>query len=211
MGVNTFLRPGTRGLYNLYVVDPSEEQIRAYSPAADGSGFPAKPTPWLATARDVSGMTSTFVDGDLFAAIGGKLARFVGGKDEGWDADDPKDTLLRPAPAYTLVAAGPARREGFIYALDRANGRIVALDKVNGKYKAQYRLADGRTDWTDMRAMYVLPGTEEEPATLVWLSANGINQASLAPVPDPAAGPSASPSTAPSGPPKATPKPTKKP
>jgi len=82
MGINTFLRPGTRGLYNFYVVDPSEEQIRAYSPAADGSGFPAKPTPWLATARDVSAMTSTFVDGDLFAAIGGKLARFVGGKDD---------------------------------------------------------------------------------------------------------------------------------
>jgi hypothetical protein len=44
MGINTFLRPRTRGLYNLYVVDPSEQQIRAYSPAADGSGFPAKPT-----------------------------------------------------------------------------------------------------------------------------------------------------------------------
>ena len=51
MGINTFLRPGTRGLYNLYVVDPSEQQIRAYSPAADGSGFPDNPTPWLATAR----------------------------------------------------------------------------------------------------------------------------------------------------------------
>ena len=67
MGINTFLRPGTRGLYNLYIVDPSEQQIRAYAPAADGSGFPAKPTPWLATARDVSAMTSTYVDGDLFA------------------------------------------------------------------------------------------------------------------------------------------------
>jgi hypothetical protein len=63
MGINTFLRPGTRGLYNLYIVDPSEQQIRAYSPAADGSGFPAKPTAWLATARDVSKLTSTFVDG----------------------------------------------------------------------------------------------------------------------------------------------------
>ena len=71
MGINTFLRPGTRGLYNLYIVDPSEQQIRAYSPAADGSGFPAKPTPWLATARDVSKMTSTYVDGDVFAAEDG--------------------------------------------------------------------------------------------------------------------------------------------
>jgi hypothetical protein len=212
VGINTFLRPGTRGLYNLYVVDPSEEQIRAYSPAADGSGFPDKPTAWLATARDVSAMTSTFVDGDLFATVGGKLVRFVGGKDEGWDATDPKDTLLRPAPAYTLVAAGPARREGLIYALDRANARIVAFDKVNGKYEAQYRLAGGRSDWTDLRAMYIVPGTEDEPATLYWLSSDSINQASLVPVPDTLAGPSAAPSTAPSsGPTKATPKPTKKP
>ena len=29
VGINTFLRPGTRGLYNLYVVDPSEERIKA--------------------------------------------------------------------------------------------------------------------------------------------------------------------------------------
>ena len=36
-------RTPSRGLYNLYVVDPSEQQILAYSPAADGGGFPAKP------------------------------------------------------------------------------------------------------------------------------------------------------------------------
>ena len=54
IGIGTFLRDaGRSGLYNLYVVDPSEQQIQAYSPAADGGGFPAKPTGWLATARDV--------------------------------------------------------------------------------------------------------------------------------------------------------------
>ena len=104
LGINTFLRPGTRGLYNLYIVDPSEQQIRAYPPAADGSGFPAKPTPWLATARDVSQMTSTFVDGDVFVADGGQLERFVGGKTEGWDPKEPKDTDLRPGAR--LLAAG---------------------------------------------------------------------------------------------------------
>src|SRR4029079_15312097 len=79
MGFNAWVRPGT-SLYNLYVVDPSEQQIKAYSPAAAGSGFPAKPTPWLATAQDVSKMTSTFVDGDLFAANAGQLLRFFSGK-----------------------------------------------------------------------------------------------------------------------------------
>ena len=50
----TYLRDAERGLYNLYVIDPSEQQILRYSPAADGSGFPAQAPAWLATARDVT-------------------------------------------------------------------------------------------------------------------------------------------------------------
>jgi hypothetical protein len=209
-GINTFLRDASKGLYNLYVVDPSEQQIRAYQPAADGSGFPGKPTEWLATARDTSAMVSTYVDGDLFAADHGALIRFVSGKDEGWDAKAPKDTLLRPGPSYSLVAADADRREGEIYGFDRPNGRIVALDKVDGTYRAQYRLAGGAKDWSDLRAMYVIAGTEEKPATLVWLSRDGVHQAVLEAVPDVAPIPSASPvpSASPAG---ASPKPTKKP
>ena len=151
MGINTFLRPGTRGLYNLYIVDPSEQQIRAYSPAADGSGFPAKPTAWLATARDVSKLTSTYVDGDVFAAEDGAMLRFVGGKSEGWDAKEPKDQVLRPAPSYSIIASGTARREGDIYGFDRPNARVVALAKSDGTYHGQYRLAGEAPDWTDLR------------------------------------------------------------
>jgi len=218
LGVNTYLRPGTQGLYNLYVVDPSEQQIRAYSPAADGSGFPSKSTPWLATARDVSTMTSTYVDGDIFATVGGKLLRFASGKDEGWNADAPDDTLLRPAPQYSLVAAGTGRREGNIYALDKSNGRIVAIDKSSGKYTGQFRLADGSSAWSDLRAMYIVPGTENEPPTLFWASSDGINQAVLTAVPgssgpdaSPGASAGASPGASPSGPVRGTAKPTKKP
>ena len=46
----------------------------------------------------------------------------------------------------------------------RPNARIVALAKVDGAYRAQYRLAGGLQDWTDLRAMYIVPGTEELPA-----------------------------------------------
>jgi hypothetical protein len=214
LGVNTYLRPGTQGLYNLYIVDPSEQQIRAYSPAADGSGFPAKSIPWLSTARDVSTMTSTYVDGDIFATVDGKLLRFASGKDEGWDADTPGDTLLRPAPQYSMVASGSGRREGDIYALDKPNARIVAIDKSNGKFAGQFRLAVDPQDWSDLRAMYVVPGTEADPSTLFWASKDGINQAELIPVagsggagasPSPSSGPS------PSGTLPATAKPTKKP
>ncbi len=214
LGINTFLRPGTRGLYNLYIVDPSEQQIRAYPPAADGSGFPAKPTAWLATARDVSKMTSTYVDGDVYVTDGGQLLRFVGGKAEGWDAKDPKDTSLRPAPVYSLVTSGTDRRNGVIYGFDKPNGRVIAVSKVDGSYKGQYRPANGQTDWSDLRSMYVIAGAEGQPDTLVWMNGDGVHQAILVAVPD--AAPSASPSQSagPSqsaAPTKATPKPTKKP
>ena len=195
-GINTFLRDASRGLYNLYVTDPSEQQIRAYSPAADGSGFPAAPTAWLATARDLTRMSSTYVDGDFFAIDGGAVVRFVSGKDDGWDPGDPQDALLRPAPAYTLVAGAGERRVGNVYAFDKPNARIIALDKTDGSYRGQYRLAGGAEDWSDLRAMYVIPGIEEAPPTVVWLSENAVHQAVLEAVPDvaPKATPPASPS-----------------
>jgi hypothetical protein len=120
--------------------------------------------------------------------------------------------VLRPAPSYSLIASGTARREGDIYGYDRPNARVVSLAKVDGTYHAQYRLAGGLPDWTDLRGMYIVPGAEGQPATLIWMSRDGVNQAILVAVPDdePLASPAASsgPSKAP---PKATPKPTKKP
>jgi hypothetical protein len=195
-GFNTFLRDASRGLYNLYVTDPSEQQIRAYSPAADGSGFPAAPTAWLATARDLTRMGSTYVDGDFFAIDGGAVVRFVSGRDDGWNPGAPADLLLRPAPAYTLVAGAGERRVGNVYAFDKPNERVVALDKTDGSFRGQYRLAGGAGDWSDLRAMYVIAGIEEAPPTLVWLSENAIHQAVLEGVPDvaPEPTPSADPS-----------------
>jgi hypothetical protein len=206
-GFNTFLRDASRGLYNLYVTDPSEQQIRAYSPAADGSGFPAAPTAWLATARDVSRIGSTYVDGDFFAVDGGAVVRFVSGKDDGWDLGAPEDLLLRPAPAYTLVAGGGERRVGNVYAFDRPNQRIIALDKTDGSFRGQYRLAGSTDEWSDLRAMYIIPGIEEAPPTLVWLSENAVHQAVLEAVPDvePESAPSAEPSAESSAEPSAAP------
>ncbi|HXG39834.1 MAG TPA: hypothetical protein VNJ28_02735, partial [Candidatus Limnocylindrales bacterium] len=55
-GIGTYCRNAPDcDLYNLYVIDPSERQILAYSPAADGSGYPARPTGRLATAQAVDG------------------------------------------------------------------------------------------------------------------------------------------------------------
>jgi hypothetical protein len=206
-GFATFLRDVNRSLYNLYVADPSEQQIRVYTPAADGGGFPDPSSPWLATARDVSGLSSMYVDGDMFAAIDGALIRFAKGRSDGWNVETLADALLRPAPVYSLVGGevGAKSRTGSVYAYDRPNARIVAIDKSSGAYKGQYRLAGGVPGWDDMRAFYVVPGVAEAPATVFWLSQDGLQQAVLDVVPDLVPGPASSPaaSASPAAPSKA--------
>jgi hypothetical protein len=68
-------------------------------------------------------MTSTYVDGDMFVADGGALVRYVTGKSDGWDPKAPKDTVLRPAPFYSIVAGGTARP-----ALDGGGQRVGPRD-----------------------------------------------------------------------------------
>jgi hypothetical protein len=206
MALSTFERIASEGLYNLYVVDPSEEQILAYSPARDGSGFPAKPTNWLSTTRATNTMSALHIDGDLFALENGAITRFVSGKNDGWEGAAPRDALLRAAPNYTLLAGGGERRNGVVYGYDRRNSRLIAVDKADGHYVAQYRLAGGDDGWEDMRGFYVAPpGKDAEAApVIVWISRNGVHQATLEEVseepaasPGPSGGPSAAPSAAP--------------
>jgi hypothetical protein len=210
-GIGTYLKDANRGLYNLYVIDPSEQQIRAYSPAFDGGGFPNASTGWLATARAIDGMNALYIDGDLFVAENGTLERFASGKDDGWKAHVPDDSLLRPAPKYALVAGGTDRRTGVVYGYDKPNGRMIAIDKASGNYVAQYRPAGNVGDWEDVRGIAVTAGVDSGPAVLMWLSPSGVHQALLEAVEDVApASPAPSAAASPS-PAKPTAKPTKKP
>ena len=181
LAIGTFVRDAEANLYNFYVVDPTQQQILRYSPAADGGGFPAQPNNWLTAARDVSGITSMYIDGDVFVADGGQLLRLVSGNSAGWTAASPGDTILRSQPGYRVIGSASDRRAGTIYGYDRENQRVIALSKANGAFIEQYRLAGSATGWSDLRAFYVEPGIDG-PDTLIWLSPNGIEQAALQPV-----------------------------
>ncbi len=192
--IGTFVRNAEAGLYNLYVVDPSAEQILAYPPAADGSGFPQTPSGRLATARDVSGFRSLYIDGDIWVTDGGQILRFLGGKSEGWEAELPEDDILRTPPAYSLISSGSARREGLLYGFDPDNRRVIALNKATGEYVQQYRLEGGATDWSGLIDWYVEPGLPGEPDALVWISATGLHRVVLEPLAvEPGGSPGASP------------------
>ncbi len=178
-GIGTYVRNAEAGLYNFYVIEPSEEQILAYSPAADGSGFPARPTGRLATTRAVEQMDSLYIDGDIFVVEAGVIERFVSGRSDGWEVTLPQDTLLREPPEFSLVASGTPRRTGRLYGFDPAHRRILAFDKADGRFIEQYRLADDARGWTDLRSMYVIAGVDDEPDVIVWISVDKIHQVTL--------------------------------
>jgi hypothetical protein len=190
IAIGTFIRDSEANLYNFYVIDESAQQILRYSPAADGGGFPGTPTRWLSAARDVSGITSLYIDGDIWLADGGQVLRVVNGNPAGWDATAPGDEILRKAPDYSVISSGAERRIGTLYGFDDANDRIVALSKVNGAFLGQFRLeVDGKDGWTDLRGFYVDPGQGDEPDSIVWISKTGIHRSVLQPPTAPGASP----------------------
>jgi len=194
--IGTFLRDASAGLYNFYVVDPSEEQVLVYYPSSDGSGFPADALDRLAVARDLSKVDSLYIDSDIFITDDGTIVRFVDGRAEGWEADPLPDELLREQPKYSLLTSASDKRTGIIYAYDKANERVVAIDKGKGTYIEQYRLAGGAPEWKDIRGMYVVLAGEDAPATLIWATNNGLYSSVLEAAPDT---PGESPAPSPDG------------
>jgi hypothetical protein len=193
VAIGTFIKNVSAGLYNLYVVDPSEEQILLYAAASDGNGYPADPIPRLAVARDMAKVTDLYIDGDIFIVDDGSIVRFIDGRAEGWEAKPLPDGLLRDAPAYRIIASPAEKRTGRLYAYDPANARIVAIDKAKGTYIEQYRLAGGIAGWEDLRGMFVVAGPEGTAPTLYTATSNAVYSSLLEAVPE-ATGASPSPS-----------------
>jgi hypothetical protein len=197
--IATFVANFDANFYKLYVVDPSLQNIMVLSPANDGSGYPVKPNPRLPTERDVSGITDLLIDGDIYVAENGGVARLIPAS--GWDAAAPEDTSVRPDPRYTMISSperpdgSSSRRNGILYAFDAQNHRVVAFNKSDGKYIEQYRPAADPGAWNDLRGMAVLPAPDAEaPSTMWWITSTGLHSSLLQAVSD-----AASPSPAPSG------------
>ena len=206
VAIGTFVKDASAGLYNFYVVDPSEQNILAYSPSSDGGGYPSAPQKRLAVARDLGKVSDLMIDGDIFVADDGAIVRFVGGRSEGWAVEPAGatpyspggDTLLRTPATYELIATGTEKRVGLVYAWDRSNRRVVGIDKAKGTFAEQYRLIGDNPAWGDIRGMYVIAGAEPDaPATLFWATKNVVMSAILEAAPEPS--PNASPSGSPGG------------
>ena len=132
------------GLYNLYVVDPSEQQILVYYPGQRRQRASRRPrVDRLAVARDVSKVDATVHRRRHLRRRRRRRSSgsSTAGPRAGIGRAELPDTLLRDAPHYSLLASASDKRTGSIYACDKPNARVVAIDKAKGTYLAQYRLA----------------------------------------------------------------------
>lgn len=199
LGIGTFVANFNAALYNLYVLDPSEQQVLRYTMLADGSSYPAIATGYLTTPQDVTKVTSMYIDGEVYLADAGLVERFVGGRSGDWTLAAPGDDVLRPTRRYTLISSPDPRRQGTLYAYDAANGRVMAFDKLTGAYQAQYRPAAGSPAWDLLRGFYVVPRSPGQAPAIFWIDGNTLGTAVLQQVPG--ASPSGSPgaSAAPGG------------
>ena len=108
--LSTFVANFDAAFYKLYVVDPSEQNIMVLDPANDGSGYPSKPTRRLPTDRPVDGITDLMIDGDIFVAENGQVARVIPAS--GWSPQLPADTELRPnSDVHDALVADPRQRQ----------------------------------------------------------------------------------------------------
>ncbi|HEY5629817.1 MAG TPA: hypothetical protein VIR16_09930 [Candidatus Limnocylindrales bacterium] len=227
--IGTFVSNFSQAFYLLYIVQPSAQNIMKLAPNSDGSGYTTDPVARLPASKDVSGITSLLIDGDIYATENGVLERLI--PTSGWKPAALPDSDLRPASTYTTVVSpnlpdgSYSKGTGTLYAWDSTNDRVVAFAKNGGKYVAQYMPVAGGVDWSSLQDIEVLPVSGADvPPTMWWVSSNGFYTSLLTEAqPAPSASPSPSISPTPSGSakpgkttkptakPKATPRPTPKP
>jgi len=203
--VGTFVSNFSQAFYKLYVVDPSEQNIMVLSPNSDGSGYTTAAVPRLPSSRDVSGITSLLIDGDIYATESGAVERLI--PSGGWKPAALPDTDIRPTADYTAMVSpnmpdgSYSKGTGAIYAWDAANARVVAFAKNGGKYLAQYVAAAGGVSWSGLRDIEVLPSLGADvPVTMWWVSGSALYSSPLAEAqPGPGASPSPSVTPVPSG------------
>ena len=210
--------------YNLYVPDPTQQQILRYPPTGDGGGFSPPTDFFLAPNADVANFLGISVDGNIYALTTDTVINnHLGSVLQGWTlAVPPDDGDLRVGHAYALFDGTGAPGSGRLYVWDKTYGRLLVFNKSDGSYVDQWLPAPGSPDMTDLRGMYVVeptvaPGATATPSpagsvspsgsatpsggapTVYWVTGNALMSAQLvdapvAPAPTPTPSVTVSPS-----------------
>ena len=168
------------GLYRIYVVDPSARQILRYTPAPDGTGYPAPPTGYLINPTSLTGVDAMEIDGDLYLAQDGLVQRYVGGAVDEWVPADPGDSVIRSSPEIRLILSAGASRTGVLYGWDVRNQRMLAYSKAaSGSVLAQYQLVAPDGVVSNIVGGYIALARDGGAPTFIWAEEGRIRGAVL--------------------------------
>ncbi len=216
--ISTLLVSLSKGSYNLYVLDPSLDEILKYAPTYAGNQFASESSgdySYLSTAEEtVESYLRMYVDGNLYTLTDSNVVKHNSGRTQDFElATPPDDADIRPGHQYRLIdGTSTSGVSPKLYVYDQKWGRILVFLKSDGSYVEQWSTRGKLPSMGDMRGMYVTqptskPGAETKPAVVTWATPEGIFRSQLTAV---AAGaPSATP--VPSGESDPTPAPTRKP
>jgi hypothetical protein len=190
--------------YNLYIADPSEQQILRYAPAADGSGYPGNPIGYLTAPASLAAVRQVMVDGDVYFLLAGDVERYQSGSKQGFSLTPPEDTDLRPRVDFRLFTGSAARRSGVLELWDASNGRVIEFSKRTGEYIQQWVVSGSQASFSDVRGVYILE-PPDGPAVLYWSTGTTLYSSVLQDVSAPTASPSPGSSASPAASPSASP------
>ncbi len=217
LDIGTLMVSRLRGSYNLYVLDPSLNEILRYQPTQDGAQYMA-PDNYLTTAdENVTDFLRLYIDTNVYALTPSNVVKHSGGRPQNFDLATPPDNGdLRPGHKYRLIDGTGIPATGRLYVYDEKWDRILVFLKSDGSYVEQWSTKGaGLPSMADIRGMYVTQASASKgqtpPARLTWATPNGIFKSTLTPVVAQAPAASPAPGAAATPEPTRTPKPTKKP
>ena len=232
-GIETLATNSQQCLYNLYVIDPTSNQILKYSLQAAGGGF-SPPVSYLSTSTEaVDSFLALNVDGDIYALTSSNVVKHYNGQLLAFKLQTPPDDGdLRPGHDYRLIAGtGDHVSGGQLYVYDAKWNRVLVFDKKTGDYLEQWLSASSSLPMAGAQGMVLVPGTipppglqptsglaatptpgpsHGSPTVLYWVSAAGVQKTTFVDAPN-NSGASPGPSGSPGASPTSTPRPTKTP
>ncbi len=204
-----FVTDADANLYNLYVADPSENQILRYSPELGGSGFSDVGDYLASDNEDVASFRDIVeANGSIYSLSSDNMVRHYSGRIYDFElADPPDDKDMRPGHDYRFVVEYNDR----FYVYDEKWSRVLVFSRPTGEYIEQWQTTGRVPPMDQLKGMYLVPPNKKDnPPTLVWMSADGLYSSVL--VDDPSGGVLTTPKPEPSADDASpAPKPTKKP
>lgn len=219
MSVGTLITSSSAGFYNLYIPDPSVNQILKYRPTLDGGGFEA-PDNYLTSPdrENVGDFRKLYVDADLYALTSSDVIKHSSGRVQSYSLQTPPDDGdLRPGHDYRYITGTVDK----LYVFDIKWGRVIIFNKASGQYLAQWQTRGKQPTMTDVRGMYAFQpargnNATNDPAPVVyWITPDAIygsqlveaTEAVVTPPPDASSAPVKTPKPAKTPKPPKTPKP----